>query len=60
MVSVLFVIAVAILPLLLFAPPLVSAGPNNETGAFIDGVRFIQYLDDNVALEELKIGRAHV
>lgn len=57
MVSVLFVIAVAILPLLLlFAPPLVSAGPNNETGAFIDGVRFIQYLDDNVALEELKSG----
>jgi peptide/nickel transport system substrate-binding protein len=57
LVSVLFVIAVAILPLLLlFAPPLVSAGPNNETGAFIDGVRFIQYLDDNVALEELKSG----
>lgn len=56
MVFVLFVIAVAILPLLLFAPPLVSAGPNNETGAFIDGVRFIQYLDDNVALEELKSG----
>jgi peptide/nickel transport system substrate-binding protein len=50
------VIAVAILPLLLFAPPLVSASPNNETGAFIDGVRFIQYLDDNVALEELKSG----
>jgi len=56
LVSVLFVIAVAILPLLLFVPPLVSAGPNNETGAFIDGVRFIQYLDDNVALEELKSG----
>jgi peptide/nickel transport system substrate-binding protein len=57
LVSVLFVIAVAILPLLLLlAPPLVSAGPNNETGAFIDGVRFIQYLDDNVALEELKSG----
>ena len=57
MVPVLFVIAVAILPLLLlFAPPLVSAGPNNETGAFVDGVRFIQYLDDNVALEELKSG----
>src|SRR5262245_9104124 len=33
-----------------------SATKSNNTGAYIDGVRFIQYLDDNVALEELKSG----
>jgi peptide/nickel transport system substrate-binding protein len=28
-----------------------------KKGVYIDGVRFIQYLDDNVALEELKSGK---
>jgi len=47
----------AILFLILFAPSLVSAAAqSNGTGTYIDSVRFIQYLDDNVALEELKSG----
>jgi peptide/nickel transport system substrate-binding protein len=58
LLSVLSLIVIAVLPLLLlFAPPSASASDkDNGTGAFIDGVRFIQYLDDNVALEELKSG----
>lgn len=28
-----------------------------EKGPYVDGVRFIQYLDDNVALEEMKSGK---
>jgi len=46
----------ALLPFLLLTPAFVSAAQSNGTGAYIDGVRFIQYLDDNVALEELKSG----
>ena len=46
----------ALLALILFAPTLTSAAQSNGTGAIVDGVRFIQYLDDNVALEELKSG----
>lgn len=45
-----------ILPLLVLAPNLAYAIQSNGTGAYIDSVRFIQYLDDNVALEELKSG----
>ena len=46
------------LALLLLNPltPVAHAAKSNNTGAYIDGVRFIQYLDDNVALEELKSG----
>ena len=29
---------------------------NEKKGAFIDGARLIQYLDDNVALQEIKAG----
>ena len=47
---------IALLSLILFAPALVDAAQSNGTGAYIDGARFIQYLDDNVALEELKSG----
>jgi peptide/nickel transport system substrate-binding protein len=47
---------IALLSLILFAPTLVGAAQSNGTGAYIDGARFIQYLDDNVALEELKSG----
>jgi peptide/nickel transport system substrate-binding protein len=40
---------------------IVSASANStikyQKGAFIDGARFIQYLDDNTALQELKSGR---
>jgi peptide/nickel transport system substrate-binding protein len=46
----------ALLSLVLLTPALASAAQSNGTGAYIDGVRFIQYLDDNVALEELKSG----
>ena len=46
----------ALLPLVLLTPAFASAAQSNGTGAYIDGVRFIQYLDDNVALEELKSG----
>jgi peptide/nickel transport system substrate-binding protein len=42
--------------LVLLAPAYAWASPSNSTGAYIDSVRFIQYLDDNVALEELKSG----
>ena len=46
----------ALLSLILFASAPASAAQSNNSGAYIDGVRFIQYLDDNVALEELKSG----
>ena len=49
-------IILALLSLVLLTPALASAAQSNGTGAYIDGVRFIQYLDDNVALEELKSG----
>lgn len=45
-----------LLLLVLLAPAYAWASPSNSTGAYIDSVRFIQYLDDNVALEELKSG----
>jgi peptide/nickel transport system substrate-binding protein len=45
-----------IIPLVILAPNLAYATQSNGTGAYIDSVRFIQYLDDNVALEELKSG----
>lgn len=46
----------SLLPLVLLAPALATVAQSNGTGSHIDGVRFIQYLDDNVALEELKSG----
>lgn len=49
-------IVLALLSLVLLTPAFASAAQSNGTGAYIDGVRFIQYLDDNVALEELKSG----
>ncbi|MGH9986111.1 MAG: ABC transporter substrate-binding protein, partial [Nitrososphaeraceae archaeon] len=45
-----------LLPLVPLFPAFVSAVQSNDTGAYIDSIRFIQYLDDNVALEELKSG----
>lgn len=45
-----------LLPLVVLVPDLARASQSNGTGAYIDSVRFIQYLDDNVALEELKSG----
>jgi peptide/nickel transport system substrate-binding protein len=45
-----------LLLLVLLTPAFASAAQSNGTGAYIDGVRFIQHLDDNVALEELKSG----
>lgn len=49
-------IILTLLSLVLLTPAFASAAQSNGTGAYIDGVRFIQYLDDNVALEELKSG----
>jgi peptide/nickel transport system substrate-binding protein len=49
---------IAVIGLLLFGVCLnsgVRAQPPTK-GAYIDGVRFIQYLDDNVALQEIKSG----
>jgi len=49
-------IILTLLSLVLLTPAFASAAQSNGTGAYIGGVRFIQYLDDNVALEELKSG----
>jgi peptide/nickel transport system substrate-binding protein len=58
--GVLFVIfqvaALFIIVLFLQAPSYDTAAQTSENGAFVDRVRFIQYLDDNVALEEMKSG----
>lgn len=58
--GVLFVIfqvaALFIIVLFLQAPSYDTAAQTTENGAFVDRVRFIQYLDDNVALEEMKSG----
>ncbi|MGH9974580.1 MAG: ABC transporter substrate-binding protein, partial [Nitrososphaeraceae archaeon] len=51
-----FLLVLALLSLILFASAPASAAQGNDSGAYIDSVRFIQYLDDNVALEELKSG----
>ncbi|MGB8087723.1 MAG: hypothetical protein WCF07_15670, partial [Nitrososphaeraceae archaeon] len=55
-VVVLAILALLPLGLLSSAFAGAAAAQTNETGAYINGVRFIQYLDDNVALEELKSG----
>ena len=55
-VVVLTILALLPLGLLSSAFAGAAAAQTNETGAYINGVRFIQYLDDNVALEELKSG----
>jgi len=50
------ILVLALLSLILIASVPARAAQSNDSGAYIDGVRFIQYLDDNVALEELKSG----
>ncbi|MFZ0557081.1 MAG: ABC transporter substrate-binding protein [Nitrososphaeraceae archaeon] len=55
-VVVLAILALLPLGLLSSAFAGAAAAQTNETGAYVNGVRFIQYLDDNVALEELKSG----
>jgi peptide/nickel transport system substrate-binding protein len=52
----------AIAAFMLILTPLLQQQSNTNAqiakkGAYIDGVKFIQYLDDNVALEELKSGK---
>ena len=46
----------AILTIFLFMTSFDIRAQNEKKGAFIDGARFIQYLDDNVALQEIKAG----
>jgi peptide/nickel transport system substrate-binding protein len=46
----------AILTIFLFNTSFDIRAQNEKKGAFIDGARFIQYLDDNVALQEIKAG----
>jgi peptide/nickel transport system substrate-binding protein len=55
-ISIPVLLVLAPLSLILFVSAPASAAQSNDSGAYIDGVRFIQYLDDNVALEELKSG----
>jgi peptide/nickel transport system substrate-binding protein len=59
-----FIVSLALIALLLLSVFLNSTGSaavfaqinEKKKGSFIDEVRFIQYLDDNVALEDVKAG----